>query len=247
MPWLYTTIGRHLTLTAPMYDDVRTDSTLNVTPEGSLNDLPPAVGGNEERENTQQIIDEGRSMPSNVVPPAAENLETNPKAISGSSPWVQPSRIVEVTRELSREDAIAVTRHFFTMVSEQRNTTELPVVTATDALHVNIPPVSHDLIETEPTEPGTTSPQTYLPGFTDWSSLGSPHVRTSPHSAPNRETEQSASQPDQWATQSGSAPNREKAARDHSQGEVIIPPRICQQSEEQNAQMIEMEPNPLTL
>ena len=49
------------------------------------------------------------------------------------------------------------------MVSEQRNTTELPVVTATDASHVNIPPVSHDLNETEPTEPGTTSPQTYLP------------------------------------------------------------------------------------
>ena len=39
-------------------------------------------------------------------------------------------------------------------------------------------------------------------------------------------------------------PNREEAARDHSQEEVIIPPRICQQSEKQNAQMIEMEPNP---
>ena len=36
-------------------------------------------------------------------------------------------------------------------------------MTATDASHVNIPPASHDLIETEPTEPGTTSPSTYLP------------------------------------------------------------------------------------
>ena len=49
------------------------------------------------------------------------------------------------------------------MVSEQRNITELPVVTATDASHVNIPPVSHDLNETEHTETGTTSPWTYLP------------------------------------------------------------------------------------
>ena len=48
------------------------------------------------------------------------------------------------------------------MVDEQRNTAELPVVT-TDALQMTIPPVSHDLIETEPTEPGTTSPRTYLP------------------------------------------------------------------------------------
>ena len=150
MPWLYTTIGRHLTLTTPMYDDVRTDSTLNVTPEGSLNELPAAVGGIEERENTQQIIDGGRSMPSNVVAPAAENLDTNPKVITGSSPQVEPSRRVEVTRELSREDAIAATRHFFTTVSEQRNTTELPVVTATDASHVNIPPVSHDLMRQNP-------------------------------------------------------------------------------------------------
>ena len=85
-PWLYTTIGRHLTLTAPMYDDVRTDSTLDVTPEGSLNDLPAAVGGDKERENTQQILDEEKSLPSNVMSPAAENLETDPKVIIRSSP-----------------------------------------------------------------------------------------------------------------------------------------------------------------
>ena len=63
MPQPYTTIGRHLTLTASMYDDVRTDSTFDVTPEGSLNDLPAAVRGIEERENTQQILDEERSLP----------------------------------------------------------------------------------------------------------------------------------------------------------------------------------------
>ena len=68
-----------------------------------------------------------------------------------------------------------------------------------------------------------------------------------PQCTPNREIEQGASQPDQWTTQSGSVPNREEAARDRSQEEVIIPPRICQQSEEQSAQMIEMEPNPLNI
>ena len=72
-------------------------------------------------------------------------------------------------------------------------------------------------------------------------------MRTSPHSTPNREIEQGASQSDQWTTQSGSVPNREEAARECSQEEVIIPPRICQQSEEQSAQMIEMEPNPLNI
>ena len=111
----------------------------------------------------QQIFDEGRSQPTNVVPPTTEIPETNFKVITGSSTQVDPSRRVEITRELSREDGIAATRHFFTMVDEQRNTAELPVVTTTDALQMNIPPVSHDLIETEHTEPGTTHPQTYLP------------------------------------------------------------------------------------
>ena len=36
-------------------------------------------------------------------------------------------------------------------------------MTATDVSQVNIPPVFHDLIETEPTEPGTMSPRTFLP------------------------------------------------------------------------------------
>ena len=163
IPWLYTTIGRHLTLTAPVYDEVRTNSTLNVTPEGSLGDLPTAVRGIEERKSTQQIFDEGRSPPSNVVPPTAEIPGTNLKVITESSTQVEPSRRVEVTRELSREDAIAATRCFFTAVDEQRNTGELPVVTTTDASQVDVPTVPHILIETEPTEPGTRSPQTYLP------------------------------------------------------------------------------------
>ena len=63
--------------------------------------------------------------------------------------------------------------------------------------------------------------------LTDWSSLGSPYARTSPHAAPNRGIESSVNQPDQQATQSGSVPTTEEVARDHSQEEVIIPPRIC--------------------
>ena len=36
-------------------------------------------------------------------------------------------------------------------------------MTATGVSQTDTPPVSHDLIETEPTESGTMSPQTYLP------------------------------------------------------------------------------------
>ena len=48
MPRQYSTVSRHLTPTQPKHEDMRMDSTLNVTPEGSLSDLPAAVGDIEE-------------------------------------------------------------------------------------------------------------------------------------------------------------------------------------------------------
>ena len=82
--------------------------------------------------------------------------------------------------------------------------------------------------------------------FSDWSSLGSPHARTSPHSVSDREVEQNVNIPNQLNVQSGTVP-REETIRANSQEEVIVPPQINQQSEEQNVQMIEMEPNPLNI
>ena len=90
-------------------------------------------------------------------------------------------------------------------------------------------------------------PPTPLPSrFSDWSSLGSPHTRASPHSISNREVEQNVYIPNQLNVQSGTVP-REETIRAYSQEEVIVPPQISQQSEEQNVQMIEMEPNSLNI
>ena len=46
IPRQYSTLCRHLTPTQPRHEDMRMDSTLNVTPEGSLNNIPAAIGGN---------------------------------------------------------------------------------------------------------------------------------------------------------------------------------------------------------
>ena len=48
MPRQYSTVSGHLTLTQPKHENMRMDSTLNVTPGGSLNDSPAAVEGVEE-------------------------------------------------------------------------------------------------------------------------------------------------------------------------------------------------------
>ena len=45
IPRQYSTMCRHLTPTQPRHEDMRMDSTLDVTPEGSLSGLPAAMGG----------------------------------------------------------------------------------------------------------------------------------------------------------------------------------------------------------
>ena len=160
---MFTTIGGHLTPTAPVYGDMRADVTLNVTTEEPLSDLPAVVGGIEERNRTSQTHDDERGPTSNVVPSATEVPETSPKVINVRSEQESSSRRNATTRETSREDALAATRLFFNNVNERRNIPEVPVTSATGVSQIGTSPVPPDPIETEPTEPATASPQVYLP------------------------------------------------------------------------------------
>ena len=144
IPQQYSTISGHLTPTPPRYENMRMDSTLNITPEGSLCDLIAAVGGTETMETPETQL----KVPTDRGPP----------------------RRIERTREASREDAIASTRHFFVTVNRQNETTtEMPVETTTTAdvsggnAPMNIPVVSSTPIETETTDRETRSPRTFLP------------------------------------------------------------------------------------
>ena len=136
-PQMYSTIDGRLTPTSPAYEDMRTDTTLNETPEESLGGLPAAVGGIEERENTQQTNDDERALTSKIAPPAAEILETSPKVINERSIQEGSSRRNGITRETSREDALVVTRHFFNTVHERRNVPEVPVSTTTGVSQID--------------------------------------------------------------------------------------------------------------
>ena len=172
IPQQYSTISGHLTLTLPRHEDMRMDSTLNVTPEGSLDDLPAAIGGIEEtRKGTQQILEDKKSPSSNVITSTAEIPETHLKMMTKrSSTQVESPRRIQRTREASREDTIALTQHFFASVNEQnRITTELPAerttnVSGGNAPHMNIPVVSSTPItEMETTKADSRSPRTFLP------------------------------------------------------------------------------------
>ena len=156
---------------------MRMDSTLNITPEGSLDDLPAAMGDIEEtREGIHPVSGERpqEGGPStNIVTSTEETPETHLKVVPEKNlTQVESPRRIQRTREASREDANASTRQLFASVSKQNRviTTELPTETSTDILggnimNLNIPVTSATPIvtEAETTATEARSSRTFLP------------------------------------------------------------------------------------
>ena len=172
MPQQYSTISGYLTPAPPRHEDMRMNSTLNITPEGSFGDLPAPVGGVEEtREGTCHISGDERSPFSNVITSTEETPKTHLKvATERNLTQVEFPRRIQRTREASREDTIALSRHFYASVNRENKTTmmELPAETTTDVSggnNLNTPVTSATPIvtEAETTEAETRSPRTFLP------------------------------------------------------------------------------------
>ena len=155
------------------------NSTLDVTPEGSLSNLPATVGGVQEsgRElETHQTPEEKLqdvSPSTNVITSAEETPNTLEKIVPGRNlneqglSQVESQRRIQRTREASREDVIALTRQFFASVNEQNQTTtsELPVETSavtseenTINLNIHVSSATPTVTETETGSPGTFLP-----------------------------------------------------------------------------------------
>ena len=148
------------------------DSTLNITPEGSLGDLPATVGGVEEtREGTHQVSEE-RLQDGSPSTKVITSTEETPKTLLKVAPernlsQVESPRRIQRTREASREDAIASTRQFFASDSEQNRVTtmELPIETSTDASGGNTMNLNTPITSATPivTVAETRRPRTFLP------------------------------------------------------------------------------------
>ena len=160
---MFTTIGGHLTPTAPMYGDMRADVTLNVTTKEPHSDLPATMRSIKDRENMPQTNDMERDPTSHAAPSATGITETSPKMVNVRSNQENSTGGNTITRETSREDALPATRLFFNTVNERRNVPEVPVSSTTGVSQIDTPHVLPDPIETESTEPGTTSSQVHLP------------------------------------------------------------------------------------
>ena len=149
-PHMYSTRDARLTPTAPAYEDMRIETPLSVTPEGSLGGLSAAVGGIESKQVSQQPSTGAEGLVTRVAPPSS--IETRPKVVSESSNQEELSGRHLMTREASREDALATTQCFFHTVPEGRNPAEAPVTTTTSVSQVSqtdTPPVTSMPVETE--------------------------------------------------------------------------------------------------
>ena len=103
VPHQYSSIGGCLTPTTPQCEDRRLEPSLNITPEGSLADIPAAV----ERERKNQASEEGLLGTSSEIT-YMEIPDTCVKTVPESSTREAP-RIIQRTKEASREEVIAST------------------------------------------------------------------------------------------------------------------------------------------
>ena len=118
-PHMFSTIDGRLTPTAPAYKDMRTETPLSRSPEESMEGLPAAVGGIESERTTQQPPDNAEGLVTSVAP--SVSIETRPKVISERVNQEDLPGRNDITREASREDALATSRHFFSTVTERRS------------------------------------------------------------------------------------------------------------------------------
>ena len=147
IPREYSTICRHLTPTQPKHEELRMNSTLEVTPEGSLSDLPAAIEGDadsrrkQEAQEASEIDIRGTHPSTTILAPTEETPYTYVKTVPERDPSEQrtsqtepPKRILR-KREASQEDALASARCFFASVNGQNQVVmmelpeEVPTVT----------------------------------------------------------------------------------------------------------------------
>ena len=146
-PHMFSTKEGRLTPTAPTYEDMTIETSLSMTPEESLEGLTAA----ESEQVSQQPSTRADGLETTDAPPSS--IETRPKVDSESRDQGELPGRTEVTRETSREDALATTRHFFSNVIDGRSATEVPETTTMSVSQTDTPPVTSIPVEIERPEP----------------------------------------------------------------------------------------------
>ena len=103
IPHQYSSIEGHLTTSTPRSEDMRLEPTLNVTPEGSLVDIPAVI-----KRETRKQVPEGDLLGTSSETTYMEIPDTRGKTIHNSSTSEVPKSL-QGTKEASRAEALAST------------------------------------------------------------------------------------------------------------------------------------------
>ena len=228
IPRQYSTMCGNLTPTQLKHEVIRMDLTLNVTPEGSLSDLPAATRGDAGFRKEQGAQEASESeirgvQPSNtVLDQMEETPHTSVKTVPGRSSnkqrigQVDPPRRILRTREASQEDALASARQFFASVNGQNQvvTLELPE---------GVPTVTTGRTTLTPT-PAVTStiPTTSASTTITWAEAGSPRMFL-PHGSPSRPTVTATCRPQTWMQRVSEGWTNVPPPDDTYSGEINLP------------------------
>ena len=102
-PHQYSSIGGCLTPHTPRSEDMRLEPSLNVTPEGSLTDIPTVV-----KRETRDQVPEREMLGTSSETTYLEIPGTSVKTVHKSPTWEVP-KIIQGTKEASQEEALAST------------------------------------------------------------------------------------------------------------------------------------------
>ena len=202
-PRQYSSIEGHLTPHMPRSEDMRIEQSLNVTPEGSMADIPTAV--------KNETL--GMSSETTYMEFPNTQVETTPKESTVPKP-------LQGTKEASRAEVLASTRQVFAAI-DQRN---MNVPTENQVTSVEI----HDRGEIEVTEvPTTTVAMTAItttpPIPTDMNVIGTSSPRVSLlEGSSSHPTVTVTCRPRTWMQQLTEGQISEPQEEDNSSGEMSV-------------------------
>ena len=155
-PCQYSSIEGQLTPHTPRSEDMRLESSLNVTPEGSLVDVPTVI----QRETGEQVP-EGDLLGTSSETTYMEIPNTSVKRIHKDPLGVPKS--IQGTKEASRAEALASTQQFFAAVGRRNfNVPAESQVTSTEVCESNI----NEVPDVPTTTVVTTTTSTTTPPIT---------------------------------------------------------------------------------
>ena len=172
-PGQYSSIEGQLTPHTPKSEDMRLEPSLNVTPEGSLVDIPTVI-----QKETREQVPEGDLLGTSSETAYMEIPNTRMKRIH-KEPIPGVPKSMQGTKEASRAEALSLTRQFFAAVDRRNvnvpagNQLTSTEVRESDVIEVpNVPTTTVVTTTTSTTTPpttvdmelrGTSSPRISLP------------------------------------------------------------------------------------